>query len=206
MHAHTVFRLLCCFLLPNSLHSAPAATWLPLTDTLERARMLVDKISKDIPAVHGAVVNTEGLTLDLSQQAGSLQMLATSLGIPPAPVLKPLSDSFTPDTCVSRMVEGGRLYQGLLGVLAARLDGLDDLWTDLRDLLTQIAKVRELAGLSEVEVEQNQSADLASRLHGNYELQVAVHLTLWQLRSFCHDMIRSLRALATYRPPSSVTQ
>lgn len=46
---------------------------------------------------------------------------------------------------------------------------------------------------------EDQSLDLASRLHGNYEVQVATHLTLLQLRSFCHDLIRSLRAITTYR-------
>ena len=48
--------------------------------------------------------------------------------------------------------------------------------------------------------DQTHSVDLASRLHGTYDVQVAVHLTLSQLRSFCHDLIRSLRAAATYRP------
>ena len=46
----------------------------------------------------------------------------------------------------------------------------------------------------------DQKLELASRLHGNYEVQVATHLTLMQLRSFCHDLMRSLRAVATYRP------
>lgn len=41
--------------------------------------------------------------------------------------------------------------------------------------------------------------DAASRLPGNYEAQVAAHLTLVQLRSFCHDLTRSLRAISTYR-------
>lgn len=49
--------------------------------------------------------------------------------------------------------------------------------------------------------DQDQTTDLglSSRLHSNYELQVAVHMTLTQLRSFCYDMIRSLREFATYR-------
>lgn len=57
-------------------------------------------------------------------------------------------------------------------------------------------EVAQLGGAAE----QNHSPNLASRLHGDYEVQVAVHLTLTQLRSFCHDMIRSLRAAATQRP------
>lgn len=41
--------------------------------------------------------------------------------------------------------------------------------------------------------------DAASRLPGNYEAQMAAHLTLIQLRSFCYDLTRSLRAISTYR-------
>ncbi|XP_061606214.1 uncharacterized protein LOC133466477 isoform X1 [Phyllopteryx taeniolatus] len=138
MHAHAVFPLLCCFLFPREIRTAPtAAAHSPaLRDALERARMLADKISKDVPAAYA-----EGSTLDLPQQTGDLQMMAVALRIPPAPVLKPLSQHFDMDTCVSRMAEGVRMFQGLLGVLSTRLGGLDGLRADLRDLLTQIAKV-----------------------------------------------------------------
>lgn len=47
--------------------------------------------------------------------------------------------------------------------------------------------------------------DLSSRLDGNYEIQVAAHLTLTQLRSFCRELIRSLRAIATRRPGAAGT-
>lgn len=66
-----------------------------------------------------------------------------------------------------------------------------------------VFQMKEVAQLGGDSLDQNQSLDLASRLHGNYEVQVAVHLTLTQLRSFCHDLIRSLRAVATYRPQSA---
>ncbi len=59
--------------------------------------------------------------------------------------------------------------------------------------------MKEVAQLSSDEVDQNPGHDLASSLQGSYEVQVAVHLTLMQLRSFCHDVIRSLRAVASYR-------
>lgn len=51
------------------------------------------------------------------------------------------------DICVSRMLAGSRLYQGLLGVLSDKLSGpsgLSDLRADLRDLLTHINKVTHL--------------------------------------------------------------
>ncbi|XP_061606215.1 uncharacterized protein LOC133466477 isoform X2 [Phyllopteryx taeniolatus] len=228
MHAHAVFPLLCCFLFPREIRTAPtAAAHSPaLRDALERARMLADKISKDVPAAYAEVssrwpaapggsrrpslttpafVPPQGSTLDLPQQTGDLQMMAVALRIPPAPVLKPLSQHFDMDTCVSRMAEGVRMFQGLLGVLSTRLGGLDGLRADLRDLLTQIAKVQEAArpGGAETDRDRDRERDrwagMAAGLHGDYEAQAAAQLTLTQLRSFAHDVIRSLRAIAAHR-------
>ncbi|KAL7379097.1 hypothetical protein ABVT39_023038 [Epinephelus coioides] len=134
-----VAALLHCFLLADLIHSAPVSS--PLTEAAERAKTLVEKILRDIPTVHAATVTTQGLTLDSAAQTTNLQMMVTSLGIPAAPVLKPPSERFTLDDCVSRMAAGSRLYQGLLGVLSDRLSGLSDLRADLRDLLTRINKV-----------------------------------------------------------------
>ncbi|TMS01764.1 colony stimulating factor 3 (granulocyte) b [Larimichthys crocea] len=184
-----------------AVQSAPISSSGPLPafrEAAERAKTLVEKILRDIPTVHAATIHTQGLTLD-SAHTANLQMMMTSLDIPAAPVLKPLSERFTLDVCVSRMAAGSQLYQGLLGVLCERVGGLSDLRADLRDLLTHVNKMKEVAQLGGA-AEQNHSPNLASRLHGDYEVQVAVHLTLTQLRSFCHDMIRSLRAAATQRP------
>ena len=49
-------------------------------------------------------------------------------------------------------------------------------------------------------VEPYQSPNLAAHLHGDYELQVANHLTLTQLRTFCQDIVRSMRNISNYRP------
>ncbi|XP_034396018.1 uncharacterized protein LOC117735481 isoform X3 [Cyclopterus lumpus] len=201
----TVAALLHCFLLADLIQSAPTispANWpadssAALRAAAERVKTLVEKILRDVPAAHAATVTIEGLTLD-SAHTTNLQMMVTSLGIPAAPVLKPPSERFTLDVCMSRMSAGSRLYQRLLGDLSDRLSGLSDLQADLRDLQTHIRKMEEAAHLDVAD--QNQSLDLASRLHSNYELQVAAHLTLTQLRSFSHDLIRSLRAVATYRP------
>ncbi|KAF1380265.1 hypothetical protein PFLUV_G00185040 [Perca fluviatilis] len=208
MNSAIALVLLLCFLSPHLVLSAPVGSLAEpppaFTEAAEHAKTLVEKILKDIPAAHSAAITTEGLTLDPSAQTTNLQMMMTSLGIPPAPVLKPPSESFTLDVWVSCMSAGGRLYQGLLGVLSDRLSGLSNLHADLRDLLTHIAKMKEAAQLGDGDAaDQNQSLDLASRLHGNYEVQVAAHLTLTQLRSFCHDLMRSLRASAAYRLPSS---
>ncbi|XP_070704789.1 granulocyte colony-stimulating factor-like [Pempheris klunzingeri] len=201
MSSPTVVVLLHYFLFlvqsaPVGRPSDPPPTF---TAATERVKTLVEKILRDIPAAHRAAVTTAGLTLDPSGQTANLQMMVTSLGIPSPPVLKPPSELFTLEVCVSHMAAGGRLYRGLLGVLSDRVGGLSDLRADLRDLLTHITKMKEAARLGGGE-DQNPGPDLASRLHGNYEVQVAAHLTLTQLRSFCHDLIRSLRAVATYRP------
>ncbi|KAM8845213.1 colony stimulating factor 3 (granulocyte) b isoform 2-T2 [Spinachia spinachia] len=169
-----------------------------LKEAVERAKTLVDKILRDVSIVHTATVKMEGLTLD-SGHPTNLQTMVTSLGIPPAPVLKPLSEHFTLEVCVGRMSLGSRLYQRLLGVLSDRVSGLSDLQADLRDLQTHVGKMREVAQLRDLQLDENQNLDLASRLHGNYQVQIATHLTLTHLRSFCHDLIRSLRAVAIYK-------
>ncbi|XP_068605531.1 uncharacterized protein [Brachionichthys hirsutus] len=233
MNARTVFTLHAFILLHYFLivvQSAPVNPPPPFREAAESAKMLVEKILEDIVIVHAATVHTEGLTLKPSAPAATLQTMAASLGVPAAPVLKPLSEHFTLDACLSRMLAGSRLYQGLMGVLSGRLGGLGDLQADLRDLQTSIDKVKKkklpglwrfaLIGCSMLtascvfQIKQlaqtdgggaaddgpYSGLDLASHLHGNYEVQVAAHLALVQLRSFCHDLVRGLRAIATYRP------
>nr|XP_020478718.1 granulocyte colony-stimulating factor-like isoform X1 [Monopterus albus] len=205
MNPLRVFALLHYFLFAVLVQSAsissPTNLSLMFREAVEQTKMLVEKILKDLPTVHAAAVTIEGLTLNPPSQTINLEMMAMSLGIPAAPVIKPLSERFTLDICVSRMLAGTRLYQGLLGVLSDKVDGLDDLKVDLRDLLLRISKMKEAAQLEGGDsLDQNSRLDLASRLPGNYEVQVAVHLTVSQLRSFCHDLIRSLRTIATYRP------
>ncbi|XP_061701315.1 uncharacterized protein LOC133514061 isoform X2 [Syngnathoides biaculeatus] len=191
--ARAVLPLLCCFLSAPAIRSAPAAAPPPaLRDALERARMLADKIAKE----------AEGSTLDFSQPTGDLQMMAAALRIPPAPVLKPLSEHFDTDTCLERTAEGVRMFQDLLEVLSERLGGLDGLRADLRDLLAQIAKVREAARPGGAEPGRDRRPGMAAQLHGDFEAQTAARLTLAQLRSFAHDVIRSLRAIATRWTPA----
>ncbi|XP_056871143.1 uncharacterized protein LOC130515115 [Takifugu flavidus] len=205
-HAHgqtdmsdlTVLLLLQYFLFV--VQSAPVGPPEPtpdLTDVAERARTLVQKILRDIPVAHAAAISTKGLTLD-SAQLTNLQVMSLSLGLPVAPLLKPPSDQFTLDICVSRMLVGCQMFQKLLGVLSERVDGLMDLKVTLRDLVTHITKMTETVRLNG-DTPEAPSWDAASRLPGNYEAQMAAHLTLIQLRSFCHDLTRSLRAISTYR-------
>ncbi|XP_077475145.1 uncharacterized protein LOC144088544 isoform X3 [Stigmatopora argus] len=180
-----IFLLLCCFLFPRTIRPAPAAHPAPtLRDALERARMLAVKIAGEVPAPH--------------DQTGDLEMMAAALGIPPAPVLKPLAANFDVETCVSRMSTGVQLFQELLGVLSGpgRLDGLDGLRADLDDLFARITEIHKAIRPGDTQPGPDSAAGLASRLHGDYEVQVAAQLTLGRLRSFAHDLIRSLRDIA----------
>ncbi|CAL8272612.1 unnamed protein product [Lota lota] len=142
--------------------------------------------------------DSQDLALEPSSQGLMLQRMVSSLGISTPPALMPLSAHFTLENSLNRMSVGIKLHQDLLGALATQLVGLDDLRADLRDLLTQITKMQELGRWSSDE--SYQSPDLAARLHGDYELQVANHLTLTQLRAFCQDIVRSMRNISTYRP------
>ncbi|XP_077475143.1 uncharacterized protein LOC144088544 isoform X1 [Stigmatopora argus] len=205
MHAHAVFLLLCCFLFPRTIRPAPAAHPAPtLRDALERARMLAVKIAGEVPAPHDQVSlhdtlwHARVLTFDPSWQTGDLEMMAAALGIPPAPVLKPLAANFDVETCVSRMSTGVQLFQELLGVLSGpgRLDGLDGLRADLDDLFARITEIHKAIRPGDTQPGPDSAAGLASRLHGDYEVQVAAQLTLGRLRSFAHDLIRSLRDIA----------
>lgn len=65
-------------------------------------------------------------------------------------------------------------------------------------VFSQWWQMKETLGL-DVDGSEALTVDVASRLHGDYEAQMAAHLALVQLRSFCHDLTRSLRAINSYR-------
>ncbi|XP_013878618.1 uncharacterized protein LOC106528090 [Austrofundulus limnaeus] len=191
--------LLSHFLFTSSVQSAPTPSLPPaFQETAVRANALVEKILKILPAAHSATISIQGLSLDSSTQTSNLHLMEPSLGVPASPFLKQPSAHFTLDMCVSRMLAGVQMYQDLLEVLSTSLSGLEDLRSDLRDLLTHINKMKEVAQLEGDGSDQNPSLDLVSGLKDSYRVQVAAHLTLTQLRSFCHDLIRTFRVLPSY--------
>ncbi|MED6245202.1 hypothetical protein CHARACLAT_000250 [Characodon lateralis] len=189
--------LLCASLVQSAPVGLPSNLPPAFRETAVEAKTLSEKILKDISAAHTATV--KDFSLDSSSQMSNLQMMAVSMGIPSSPVLKVLSEHFTLDMCVSRMLAGVQMYQNLLEVLSSRASGLEDLKADLRDLLNHINKLTE-AQLGADYSDQNPISDLDSHLQDSYSVQVAVHMTLTQLRSFCHDLNRTFRVLITYRP------
>nr|XP_023676572.1 granulocyte colony-stimulating factor isoform X2 [Paramormyrops kingsleyae] len=164
---------------------------------LEHSQSLVNKILGDIPAAHKASVNSETLTLQPNSEPKNLDYMVTVLAIPSAPTLKAISADFTVEMCLDRMAEGLEMYQDLLkavGDRASSPEKLRDLQADVKDLSAQIHKMHQLAGMESTA--QYKGSGLDSRLTGDYEVQVATHLTLAQLRDFTQDIFRSLRNMA----------
>uniref|UniRef100_A0A674DIF2 Granulocyte colony-stimulating factor n=1 Tax=Salmo trutta TaxID=8032 RepID=A0A674DIF2_SALTR len=97
------------------------------------------------------------------------------------------------EVCLSSMSAGLQLYQDVLGELKERMttDKVTGLLADIRDLLAQVNKMQEPGQMSSVS--QYEGSGLASRLPGDYEVQVATHFTLLQLRDFTQNLKRSLR-------------
>ncbi|CAG5908727.1 unnamed protein product [Menidia menidia] len=164
-------------------------------ELLQRVHSLTQKMLLSIPDTHRSCVQTETLKLNSSENA-KLVTMASIIGIPPAPVLKAVSENFTLESSLERMSEGLHLHRSLLLRVSPRLERADkvaSLMADIRDLAIQIVKMQKML---QPEAEVQQAPDpLDLRLPGNYEVQVAVHMTLVQLQSFGRDMMRCLGSL-----------
>uniref|UniRef100_A0A3B4DBC7 Uncharacterized protein n=1 Tax=Pygocentrus nattereri TaxID=42514 RepID=A0A3B4DBC7_PYGNA len=139
----------------------------------------------------------QGLSLEPSAEVKNLEYIMAALAIPAAPRLAPISETHTPVSLKSDF--GGQLWlhQHLLQEVKKKLkcsEKLTPLLADLRDLSAQVHKQEAQLTPSEP---QAQSSSLSSRLTGDYEVQVATHLVLQQLRSFGQDVFRSLRHIFT---------
>ncbi|KAL0984288.1 hypothetical protein UPYG_G00139510 [Umbra pygmaea] len=158
---------------------------------------LITKILDAIPETHKSSIYTETLILNSTNENRKLQYMATKLGIPSAPTLKALADNFTLETCLRRISEGLQLHQDLLRAVQPRLDNtgyLTALMMDVRDLRVQITKMLRLIKVEGTVLPTE--TGLASRLTGDYEVQVATHLILVQLQSFGQDIVCSLSNIA----------
>lgn len=164
-------------------------------EIVQRSRSLIQKILLSIPDAHNSCIHTETLKLNSSENE-KLGVMATNIGIPSAPVLKSLSENFSLETGLTRTSEGLQLHRALLGSVSPHLEKNDkmmELQADIKDLNIQINKI-----LNKVKGEalaQPTPTPVALRLPGEYEVQVAAHLTLVQLQSFGQDVVRLLRSL-----------
>lgn len=164
-------------------------------DIVQRSRSLIQKILLSIPDTHKSCIHTETLKLNSSENE-KLGVMASNIGIPSAPVLKTLSESFSLEDSLKNMSEGLQLHRALLSSVSPRLENKDKvsaLQSDIKDLAIQINKL-----LNTITTEATvlpSPTPVALRLPGEYEVQVATHLTLVQLQAFGQDVVRLLRSL-----------
>ncbi|XP_030649113.1 colony stimulating factor 3 (granulocyte) b [Chanos chanos] len=199
-----VLSLHCCF--ATLAFTAPLqGNSMELKQAVERGTSLIKKILNDIPGVHDSCVTIEDLTLDTAKEAKNLEYMVTLLNIPRAPTLKALSEDFTLEMSLNRISDGVSLHQRLLTAVKKRVspsDKLTNLLADVRDLLAQVQQMQKLAKVPAASQPQT-ATDISSRLTGDYEVQVATHLTLKQLQSFGQDIFRTLRHIVLSKPSSS---
>nr|ARP51377.1 GCSF-2 [Oplegnathus fasciatus] len=164
-------------------------------EIVQRSRSLIQKILLSIPDAHKSCIHTETLKLNSSENA-KLVIMASTIGIPSAPVLRAASENLNLETSLRDMSEGLQLHRALLSSVSPRLENKDKvtgLLADIRDLVIQINKLLKLVQAEAVV--QPTPTPVALSLPGEYEVQVAAHLTLVQLQAFGQDMVRCLRSL-----------
>ncbi|KAM6898705.1 colony stimulating factor 3 (granulocyte) a [Lycodopsis pacificus] len=162
-------------------------------DLVQRSHSLTQKILVSIPDTHKSCIHVETLQLNSSENA-KLAYMASTIGIPSAPVLRVVSENFTLETSLIRMSEGLQLHRALLSSVSPRLENkLTGLLADIKDLIIQINKMLKMARAEAVV--QPSPTPVALRLSGEYDVQVAAHLTLVQLQAFGQDTLRCLRSL-----------
>ncbi|XP_077089856.1 colony stimulating factor 3 (granulocyte) b isoform X2 [Siphateles boraxobius] len=165
-----------------------------LTRAVENAMSLAKEILSGIRGAHDACVTSAGLTL--SSEAKSLEYLLSEIVIPAPPVLK--SEELTMETSLSRVVNGLELHHRLLEELGEFLSSsgeLKHLLAAVRELCDQVKEVQRLAQIPSPE-SQDGFPGLSLHLRSDYQVQVAAHLTLQQLRSFTQDVFRTLRHIS----------
>lgn len=163
-------------------------------EIVQRSRSLIQKILLSIPDAHESCIGTEALMLNSSENE-KFGVMASNIGIPSAPILKTLSESFPLETGLKHMSEGLQLHRALLSSISSLGDNekVTGLKSDIKDLANQINKM-----LNRITAETTalpSPTPVALRLEGEYEVKLAAHLTLVQLQSFVQDVDRLLRSL-----------
>lgn len=162
-------------------------------ELVQRSLTLLEKIMQDIEVTHKSCVTVKGLTELNSPENAKLVNIASTIGIPSAPVL--MLNTVTLETCLKNISEGLQLHQALLSAISSHLedrDKVDTLKADIKDLVLQIHKMLKTVNGEAV---QATPPAMPLNLSGGYEIQVATHLTLVQLQAFGRDVERYLRTL-----------
>ncbi|XP_037134443.1 uncharacterized protein LOC119138482 [Syngnathus acus] len=167
---------------------------------VRRSRTLTEKILLAIPDAYRSSIHDETLKLNSSENV-RLGTMASNINFPTAPVIKITSEKVPLESSLILMHEGLQQHQGLLSSISPHLENKQratDLMNTVRDLAVQISKM--LQGLQTDYVLQTTPSPVALRLHGDFEVQVAAHLTLVQLQSLGQDVHRFLRGLDNSQP------
>ncbi|XP_077595226.1 uncharacterized protein LOC144211684 [Stigmatopora nigra] len=162
---------------------------------VRRSRSLTEKILNAIPEAHKSSIQVEMLKLNSGENA-QLAAMASMINFPAIPDFN--WERVPLESRLIRAYEYLQLEQALLNAVSSRLGnamGVADLTNNVRDLAVQISKMLQ-ALQSEFVVHLNPSP-VNLLLSGDFEVQVAVHLTLVQLQSLGQDIHRFLRNLDT---------
>ncbi|XP_077482156.1 uncharacterized protein LOC144092882 [Stigmatopora argus] len=154
---------------------------------------LTKKILEAIPKAHKSSIHVEMLKLNSGEDA-ELNTMRSNINFPAIPDL-----NWERDPLESRLINAYEYLQqerALLNVASSRLGnatGVADLTNDVRDLAFKISKM--LKKLQTDYVVHLDPTPVSLVLNGDYDVQVAVHLTLVQLQSLSQDIQRFLRNL-----------
>ncbi|XP_061823528.1 uncharacterized protein [Nerophis lumbriciformis] len=157
------------------------------------SRSLTEKILLSVSYMHTSCIHIESLQLNSSENA-KFSTLASSINIPATPVLRITSEKL--ENSLRHMHEGLQLHRALLSCVSPRLENTQtatNLMDDVRDLAIQVNKMLKM--LLTEHAMQTSLPSVKLRLPGEYEVQVAAHLTLVQLQSLSQDMVRFFRNL-----------
>uniref|UniRef100_A0A3Q2CHK1 Uncharacterized protein n=1 Tax=Cyprinodon variegatus TaxID=28743 RepID=A0A3Q2CHK1_CYPVA len=184
---------------------ASTARSAPLTDALvaepqfqeilRSSRSLTQRILESVEDTHKSCVHLQSLQWKVPENA-KLATMRSTIGIPSAPVIKPISANFSLETALRAMHDGLELHHGLLRSISPRLevkDRMNALQYDVRDLKIEIFRMLKIKTTEATVPPTPTSVEL--HLPGDYEVQVAAHLTLVQLQAFSQDVARCFRSL-----------
>ncbi|XP_034154604.1 uncharacterized protein LOC117595875 isoform X2 [Pangasianodon hypophthalmus] len=160
---------------------------------VQDAQSLVNKMLKNIPAVHKSCVKKQ-----FTSDPFSLEYIRETLAIPSPPKLAPISETHTLEMNLGRISEGLQLHQHLLQEVKEKVDcsgELTPLLAEISELNTHINKVQALAGIPASKPQLGSVSVLSALSKDDYNLNVGVHLLLEQLRAFAQDTARALREI-----------
>uniref|UniRef100_A0A3B3ZKH9 Colony stimulating factor 3 (granulocyte) a n=2 Tax=Periophthalmus magnuspinnatus TaxID=409849 RepID=A0A3B3ZKH9_9GOBI len=182
-------------------HSAPVFGVTTLVDQeqfqdlVQRSHSLIQKILLSISDVHSSSIHIKTLKLN-STENRKMEIMASNIGIPNAPVLTVVSENFPLETSLRHMSEGLQLHRGLLNFVLPKLNNnvkMAELSNDIGDLDLQIHKMLKL--IQNTAVPTPTLEPVVLRLSGEYDIQVAAHLTLVNLSNFGQDVVVSLHSM-----------